>query len=78
LLVSIPGVSLATGGAILAAIGDVSRFSSKEKLASYFGLTPCVKQSGEVRRTGSISKQGNSYGRFMAIEAAEHLRKHPV
>lgn len=78
LLVSIPGVSLATGGAILAAIGDVSRFSSKQKLASYFGLTPRVKQSGEVRRTGSISKQGNSYGRFMAIEAAEHLRKHPV
>jgi transposase len=78
LLVSIPGVSLATGGAILAAIGDISRFSSKQKLASYFGLTPKVKQSGESRHTGSISKQGTAYGRFMAIEAAEHLRKHPV
>ena len=78
LLLSIPGVSLASGGAILAAIGDVSRFSSKQKLASYFGLTPKVKQSGDKLRLGRISKQGNSYGRFMAIESAEHLRKHPI
>ncbi len=78
LLVSIPGVSLASGGAILAAIGDISRFSTKQKLASYFGLTPKVKQSGDKLRMGRISKQGNSYGRFMAIEAAEHLRKVPV
>lgn len=78
LLLSIPGVSLASGGAILAAIGDISRFSSKKKLASYFGLTPRVKQSGDKLHLGRISKQGNSYGRFMAVEAAEHLRKVPV
>jgi transposase len=78
LLLSIPGVSLASGGAILAAIGDISRFTSKQKLASYFGLTPKVKQSGDKLRLGRISKQGNSYGRFMAIESAEHLRKVPI
>ena len=78
LLLSIPGVSLASGGAILAAIGDISRFSSKQKLASYFGLTPKVKQSGEKLRLGRISKQGNSYGRFMAIEAAAHFREVPL
>ncbi len=78
LLLSIPGVSLATGGAILSAIGDISRFLSAKKLASYFGLTPRVKQSGETTRMGRISKQGNSYARFMAVEAAEHLRKVPV
>lgn len=78
LLLSIPGVSLATGGAFLAAIGDISRFPSKKKLASYFGLTPRVKQSGETCRMGRISKQGNAYARFMAVEAAEHFRKVPV
>jgi len=78
LLLSIPGVSLATGGAILSAIGDISRFLSAKRLASYFGLTPRVKQSGETTRMGRISKQGNSYARFMAVEAAEHLRKVPV
>lgn len=75
LLVSIPGVSLASGAAILAAIGDVSRFRSKEKLASYFGLTARVKQSGETCRMGRISKQGNAYARFMLIESADWLRK---
>jgi transposase len=75
LLVSIPGVSLASGATILAAIGDVSRFRSKEKLASYFGLTSRVKQSGEQCRMGRISKQGNAYGRFMLVESADWLRK---
>ena len=78
LLVSIPGVSLVTGGAFLAAIGDISRFSKAKKLASYFGLTPRVKQSGETKWMGAISKEGCSYARFMATEAAEHLRKVPL
>jgi len=75
LLVSIPGVSLASGATILAAIGDVSRFRSKEKLASYMGLTSRVKQSGETCRMGRISKQGNAYARFMLVESADWLRK---
>lgn len=75
LLVSIPGVSLASGAAILAAIGDVSRFRSKQKLASYLGLTARVKQSGETCRMGRISKQGNAYARFMLVESADWLRK---
>ncbi len=78
LLVSIPGVSLVTGGAFLAAIGDISRFSEAKRLASYFGLTPRVKQSGETKWMGAISKEGCSYARFMATEAAEHLRKVPI
>jgi transposase len=31
----------------LAAIGDIRRFSSQEKLVSYFGLNPRVRQSGD-------------------------------
>jgi transposase len=75
LLLSIPGVSLVTGAGILSAIGEIKRFSSAKKLASYFGLTPRVYQSGNTRRVGRISKQGNAYARFLAIEAAEHYRK---
>lgn len=75
LLLSIPGVSLASGAAILAAIGDVTRFRSRERLASYIGLTSRVKQSGDTCRLGRISKKGNSYARFMLVESADHLRK---
>jgi transposase len=75
LLVSIPGVSLASGAAILAAVGDVSRFRSRERLASYLGLTARVNQSGEKCRMGRISKKGNAYARFMTVESADWLRK---
>lgn len=76
LLVSIPGVSLASGAAILAAIGDISRFRSKERLACYFGLTQRLKQTGgKPPRIGHISKQGNAYARFMLVESADWLRK---
>ncbi len=79
LLLSIPGVSLAVSATILAAIGDISRFSSKRKFACYFGLTQRIKQTGgKPPRPGKISKQGNSYARFMLIEAAEHFRRSPV
>ncbi len=75
LLLSIPGISLASGAAVLAAIGDISRFRSRERLASYLGLTSRVKQSGDKCRLGRISKKGNSYARFMLVESADHLRK---
>ena len=75
LLLSIPGVSLASGATILAAVGDVSRFGRKEQLACYLGLTTRVNQSGEKLRMGRISKQGNAYARFMLVESADWLRK---
>jgi transposase len=79
LLLSIPGVSLASGATILAAIGDISRFPSAKQLACYFGLTQRLKQTGgKPARVGKISKAGNAYGRFMLIEAAEHLRRSPT
>jgi hypothetical protein len=79
LLLSIPGVSLAVAATILAAVGDVTRFATKQKFAAYFGLTQRIKQTGgKPPRIGHISKQGNAYARFMLIEAAEHFRKSPT
>ncbi|MBB4264233.1 transposase [Bradyrhizobium sp. CIR3A] len=45
-LMTITGVNLAVAAGILAAIGDISRFNSSQKLVSYFGLNPRVRQSG--------------------------------
>lgn len=78
LLVSIPGISLIVGGGVLAAIGDIKRFSTPKKLAAYFGVVPSTKQSGDQdARHGRITKQGNSHARWLLVEAAEHLRKSP-
>ncbi|WP_225174363.1 MULTISPECIES: transposase [unclassified Bradyrhizobium] len=45
-LMTITGVNLAVAAGIVAAIGDISRFDSPQKLVSYFGLNPRVRQSG--------------------------------
>ena len=46
-LTSIPGIGLATGAALLAEIGDVSRFESVEKLVAYAGIDASVYQTGQ-------------------------------
>lgn len=70
-LMTIPGVGPIVATMVLSAIGDISRFETPQKLASYFGLTPRIRQSGEgPARHGRISKQGNASVRKMLVEAA--------
>ena len=58
-LMTVPGVSLVSAAAFVAAIGEIQRFSSPKKLVSYVGLDPRVRQSGAApARHGRISKQG--------------------
>ena len=51
-------------------VGDIHRFASAKKLASYFGLAPRVSQSGETERHGHITKEGNRMVRWLLVEAA--------
>jgi transposase len=70
-LMTITGVNLAVAAGIVAAIGDIGRFNSPQKLVSYFGLNPRVRQSGlGVAHHGRISKIGRSHARAMLVEAA--------
>ena len=70
-LMTIAGISSVVATAVIAAIGDISRFPTPDRLASYFGLTPRVRQSGDRGAIhGRISKQGNAIARTMLIEAA--------
>jgi len=70
-LVSVPGIGLITGVALLAVIGDVRRFDRPNRLAGYLGLDPRVRQSGDrPAYTGHISRQGQAHARGLLIEAA--------
>ena len=73
LLLSIPGVGMKVALRFISAIGDINRFDSPNKLASYFGLTPSVSQSANKEYKGSITKEGTSYGRWLAVEAAQSM-----
>ena len=77
-LLSITGINLAVATGLMAAIGDIQRFKSPQKLVSYFGLNPRVRQSGlGAAHHGRISKAGRSHARAMLVEAAWAAAKAP-
>jgi transposase len=77
-LLTITGVNLAVASGIMAAIGDIGRFKEPQKLVSYFGLNPRVRQSGlGLAQYGRISKTGRSHARAMLVEAAWAAAKAP-
>ena len=79
LITSMPGFGVVTASAIYAEVGDFSRFSSGEKLASYAGLVPSQRSSGETTRMGHITKQGSGILRYSMVEAAFRVRAaHPL
>jgi transposase len=77
-LMTITGVNLTVAAGLMAAIGDIGRFKSPQKLVSYFGLNPRVRQSGlGAAHHGRISKVGRSHARAMLVEAAWAAAKTP-
>src|SRR5262249_5162114 len=76
-LTVLPGVGEFTALVMLAEIGQISRFGSARKLASWAGLTPTVRGSGLHVRHGHISKQGSVWLRWILIEAAQTAKRHP-
>lgn len=69
LLMSHPGVGPILALATVVTLGDVSRFPRGKHVASYLGLIPQENSSGEHRRLGPITKQGNSFMRFLLVQA---------
>ena len=61
-ITSITGIGTILGSTILSEIGDISRFSSSDKLAAFAGIDPTVKQSGDfVGVKNHMSKRGTPY-----------------
>lgn len=60
-LLTIPGLGLMTGAAILSEIGSIDNFSSAVKLIAFAGLDPKLKESGSYQGRTPISKRGSKY-----------------
>ena len=77
LLMTLPGVDFPVAQTLLAALGDVTRFPDGNRAASYLGLVPSTHQSAAHCYHGPITKQGNSHARWMMVQAAQALARHP-
>ena len=79
LLRSVPGIAGLTAAYILAELGDLRRFSSFKRLASYVGFIPSMQQSGEGLYTGGSTPRANRHVRNMIVEASwQAVRIDPV
>jgi transposase len=70
-LMTHPGVGALTAVAFVLIIGEANRFGCGKQIASYLGLVPAEDSSGERRRLGHITKQGNSLLRCLLVEATQ-------
>jgi transposase len=61
-----PGVGSLTALAFVLIVGRAERLQCGKQIASYLGLVPSEESSGDRRRLGHITKQGNSLLRFLA------------
>ncbi len=71
LLVQLPGFSVVNSLTVLAAIGEIGRFPADKKLVGYAGLGSRVHDSGQLHRTGRITKAGRRDLRAAVVEAAQ-------
>jgi transposase len=69
-LMTVPGVGAVVAMTFRSAIDQPERFAKSKAVGAHFGLTPKKYQSGEIDRTGRISKVGDAMVRTALFEAA--------
>lgn len=73
-ILSIPGISYATGSMILSEIGDFSRFDSADKILAFAGCSPTTYQSGQLYSShATMEKRGSRYLRWALFNAARYV-----
>ena len=72
-LMTVPGVGAITALAFIATIDDPLRFRRSTDVGAFLGLTPRRYQSGEIDRSGRISKCGDGDMRRLLVSAATSL-----
>ncbi|MDP5624634.1 IS110-like element ISPpu24 family transposase, partial [Pseudomonas aeruginosa] len=66
----VSGIGLLTASALKTAVGKPERFANGRQLSAWLGMTPREFSSGERRKLGHISRQGNVYVRTLLIHGS--------
>lgn len=70
LLMGVPGIGMLSVLAYVSTVEDPTRFMRSRSVGAHLGLTPRRYQSGEIDRSGKISRCGDSLARTLMYEAA--------
>jgi transposase len=71
-----PGVGPVVAMSFIVEVYRNGRFKTAREVASYVGLAPRVRQSGQMRRDGPIGRTGRPSVRALLVEAAWRWRVH--
>ena len=69
-MLSIPGLGEISAATILSEYGDISNFSSPNKMLAFAGLEPSIIQSGTLENNGKMVKHGSGHLRYNLMNTA--------
>jgi len=75
-ILSIKGIGITMGSAIIAEFGHIPRFKSAGAMLAFAGLEPSVIQSGIKESNGKMVKHGSGYLRYHLMNAALYVMTH--
>lgn len=76
-LMAMRGFDLVSASALLAELGDLTRFASPRELMGYLGLVPGEHSSGDRVKRSGITKAGNRRARRILVECSWSYRHPP-
>ena len=70
----LPGINCRMGTMILAELGDLSRFSSPDKILTYAGMSPSTYKSGQLTSSyAHMEKRDSRYLRYALFNATQYV-----
>ncbi len=69
-MLTIPGVGKISAAIILSEYGDISTFSSSNKMLAFAGLEPSIIESGTLQTNGKMVKHGSGHLRYAIMNIA--------
>lgn len=69
-MLSIPGLGELSAAVILSEYGDISNFSSPNKMLAFAGLEPSVSESGTIQNNGKMVKHGSGHLRYSIMNTS--------
>lgn len=75
-MLSIPGLGEISAATILSEYGDISNFSSPNKMLAFAGLDPSIIQSGTLEYKGRMVKHGSGHLRYAIMNIAMSILRY--
>ena len=75
-MLSIPGLGEISAASILSEYGDISNFSSPNKMLAFAGIEPSIIESGTLQSNGKMVKHGSGHLRYSIMNTAMSILRY--